>query len=73
MAEGGRDLWRLSHPTPLLKQGHLEPIACDLIQKASECLQGGGFHHFPGQPVPVLGHSHSKKVFPDVQREPPVF
>ena len=26
-----------------------------------------------GQPVPVLGHPHSEKVFPDVQREPPVF
>ena len=26
MAEVGRDLWRSSGPTPLLKQGHLEPV-----------------------------------------------
>lgn len=29
--------------------------------------------HLPGQPVPVLGHSQSKKVFPDVFTEPAVF
>lgn len=26
----------------------------------------------PWQPVPMLGHPHSKKVFPDIQGEPPV-
>jgi len=39
----------------------------------------GGFlvspkrNHESGQPVPVLSHPHSDKVFPIVQREPPVF
>ena len=28
----GRDLWRSSGPTPLLKQGHLEPVAQDHVQ-----------------------------------------
>jgi len=32
-----------------------------------------GDSNFSGQPVPVLGHSHSLKVFLDVQREPPMF
>jgi len=27
----------------------------------------------PGKPVPVPGHPHSEKLFPDIQREPPVF
>jgi len=40
---------------------------------AFEYLQGGRPHHLFGQPVPVLGHPHSEKVFADVQREPPVF
>ena len=35
--------------------------------------KGGDLHNFPGQPAPMLGHHHSKKVFPDVQEEPPVF
>ena len=33
----------------------------------------GELHNLPGQPVPVLGHPHSKKVFSDVQKESPVF
>ena len=40
---------------------------------AFEYLQGWRLHNLPGQPVPVLSHPHSKKVFPDVQTEPPVF
>ena len=71
--EVGRDLWRSSGPTPLLKQGHLELAAQDHVQMASEYLQGWRLHPLPGQPVPVLGHPHSKILFPDVQREPPVF
>ncbi|KAK4810954.1 hypothetical protein QYF61_013362, partial [Mycteria americana] len=31
MVEVGRDLWRSSCPTPLLKQGHLEPVAQDHV------------------------------------------
>jgi len=30
-------------------------------------------HNLRGQPVPVLCHLHSGKVFPDVQNEWPVF
>ena len=39
----------------------------------SEYLQGWRLHNLPGQPVPVLGHPHSEKAFPDVHREPLVF
>ena len=44
---------------PLLKQGHLEPVAW----MAFEYLQGGALHSFSGQPVPVLSHSHGGKAF----------
>ena len=30
-------------------------------------------HNLSGQLVPVRGQPHSEKVFPDVQREPPLF
>lgn len=30
-------------------------------------------HHLPEHSVPVHGHSHTEKVFPDVQRELPMF
>ena len=73
LVEVGRDLWRSSGPTLQLKQGHLEPAAQDSVQTAFEFLQGGRLHNLSGQLVPVLGHLHSRKVFPDVQREPPVF
>ena len=71
MVEGGRDIWRSSCPTPLLKQGHLDPVAQDRVQIAFEYHER--LHNLSGQPVPVLGHPHSEKVFPDVQEEPPVF
>jgi len=32
---------------------------------AAEYLQGWRLHNLPGQPVSVLGHLHSKKVFTD--------
>jgi len=72
--EVGRDLWRASGPTSLIKQGHhLELVVQDPVQLAFDYLQGWRLHDFSGQPVPVLGHLHSEKVFPDVQKEPPVF
>ena len=40
MVEVGRDLWRSSGLTPLLKQDHLEVVAQDHVQKAFEYLQG---------------------------------
>lgn len=55
--------------TALLK---LEQVAQDHLQKASEYLHRGRLHHPPGQPIPVLSDSHSEKVLPAVQREPPV-
>ena len=63
----------VSGPTPLLKEGHLKLIAQDHVQMAFEHLQGVRLHNLSGQPVPVLCDPHSKKVFPHVQREPPVF
>ncbi|XP_068793723.1 lebercilin isoform X2 [Struthio camelus] len=57
----------------LLKQSHLEHVAQDPVQTAFEDLQRRRLHHLSGQPVPVLCHPHSKEVFPQVQRELPVF
>ena len=64
--EVGRDLQRLCHPTLLLKQGHLKKAAQDHVQIAFEYLQGWRLHNLSGQPVPVLGHPHNKKVFSDI-------
>jgi len=50
----GRDLCRSSSPTPLLKQGHLQQAAQDLLQAGLEYLQRRRLHNLPGQPVPVL-------------------
>jgi len=61
---------RTTGPTPLLKQGHLQPVAQDNVHMAFEYLQGWRLHSVPGQPVPVLGCPHSEAVFPDVLREP---
>ena len=40
MVEVGRDFWRSSSPTPLIKQGHWEPIAQDCVETAFEYFQG---------------------------------
>ena len=61
--EAGRDLWRSSYPIPLLREGHLEQVAQDRVQMAFKYLQGWRFHNFSGQPVLVLGHPCSKKLF----------
>jgi len=71
--EVGRDVQRSSGPSPLLKQDHLESVSQDHVQLAFEHLQGWRLDNLSGQPVLVLGHPHSEKVFPDVQREPSVF
>lgn len=67
MVEIGRLLCRSSGPTHLLKQGHLNHSAQDgqVVQMASPQTvtpQPNGKLLF------LLGHSHSKNVFPDVQR-----
>ena len=73
MIEVGRNLWMSSGPTLLLKRRCLEQVAQDHVQTTFEYLQGWRLHNLPGQSVSVLGHPHSEKAFPDVQREPPVF
>jgi len=73
MVEVGEDLWRSSAPTPLCKQGHLEPVVQDRVQMAFENLQRWRLHNLFGQPVPLLGHPHSTQAFLDVQSERPVF
>lgn len=48
---------------PLSKQGHLQAVAKDHEFKY---LQDGD-STISGQPVPAFSHSHSEKMFPDVQ------
>ena len=70
--EVGSDLWSASGPTPLLRQGHLDPVAQDCVQMAFEYLQGRSLCILLGQPIPALRHRCSQRVFPDVHRDPPV-
>ena len=64
---------RSSSSTPQLKQGQLEQVASDRVQLDFEYLKGWRLHNHSGQPLPVVGHPHSKKVLPDVQTDPSVF
>lgn len=73
MVEFGRDLWRSCGATFLLKQGYLKLLAQSQVQEAFQCLQGGILHNLPGQPLPVLSHSPSKKMFAEVQMTASVF
>jgi len=68
----GRNLWRSSSPTPLLKQGHLKQVSQDLVQAGFEYLQRRRLHNLPGQPVPVLCHPQSKVFLSRVQTELPM-
>lgn len=68
MAEDGKDLWRSSCTTSLLKQNHLMQVALQCVHMATEYLQGVQLQHFHGQLVPVLYHPHSESVFSDVQK-----
>lgn len=43
------------------------------VQMTFEYLQEWRLYNLLGQPVPVLSHPRSKKVFPVTQRERPVF
>lgn len=56
-------------PTLLLKQGYLELIAHNYVQTDFEHLQGERLHNLSGQ---YLKSHHSERVFPDIQREPPL-
>jgi len=40
---------------------------------AFDCLQGRRLYNLSDKPLSVVSQPNSKKVFPDVQREPPVF
>jgi len=68
----GRDLCGSSSSTPLLKQGHLEQAAQDLVQAGLEYLQRSRIHNLPGQPVAVLHHPQREEVLPHVQVELPL-
>jgi len=48
-------------------------VAKGHVQRASEYLYGWRLYNLAWQPVPVLGHLHCTRVFPDVKREPCVF
>lgn len=47
--------------SPLLKQGHLNPVAQDDNQRALEYRQGWRIQKLSGQPVSVLHRLHSEK------------
>jgi len=65
----GRDLCGSSSPTLLMKQGHLQQAAQDLVQVGLEYLQRRRLHNLPGQPVPALRHPQREEVLPHVQME----
>jgi len=73
MVETGRHLSWPSCPRTLLRKSHPEQAAQDHVQMAFQYLQGRKHHSLYGQPVPLIRHHHIRKVFSDVQREPPVF
>lgn len=58
-SEAGRDLWKSSCPTSLLRQGLREPVIQGRVQTALEYLQGWRLHSISAQPV--LSYLHSKK------------
>jgi len=47
----GRDVCGSSSPTPLLKQGHLEQVAQDLVEGGFQYLQRRRTHNISGQPA----------------------
>jgi len=69
MVEVERHLWRPPGPTTLVKQGHLQPAAQDHVQMFF--LRSLGME--TPQPLwTACCSAHSEKLFPYVQREPPV-
>jgi len=72
MLGAGKDLCGSSSPNPLLKQGHLQQAAQDLVQAGLEYLQRRRLNNLSGQPVPVLRHPQREEVLPHVQTELPM-
>lgn len=66
MFQDGKNIWSNI-------SAQVGPVGQDCVQRAFEYHGGWRFHSLSGQPVPVLGHPHSKKVFPISQEKPPVF
>jgi len=56
----------------LFKLAYVGEVAQNYVHSAFEYLQRWKVYNLSGQPVPVLGHPHSKEVFPYSQTEPPV-
>lgn len=73
IVEVGKNIWRTSGPTSMLMQSHLGQVAQGQVQTTSEYLHGWRPHNVPRPPVSVPSHLPSKKLFPDVQMDPPVF
>jgi len=64
MFEIGKDLWRSSCPTALLKQHHLEPVAQGYVQMAFKYLYGSRLYNQSVQAVPMISHPmRVKKIF----------
>jgi len=74
MAGVRKDLCGSSSPYPLLKHGHLQQAAQDLVQAGFEYLQRRRLHSLltTGQSVPGLCHPQSEEVLPHVQKELPL-
>ena len=72
MVRVGRKLCGSSSTSPLLKQGHLQQAAQDLVQAGLEYVQRRRLHHLTGQPVPGLRYPQREEVPPHVQTELPV-
>lgn len=69
----GKNLWRPSGPSHLLKLRYLETIAQNHVQMAFGYLQRAWLHNLSVQTAQVLSHLHSKEGLPDVEREHLVF
>lgn len=62
MIEAGMDFWRSLCPTCLLKQGHLEPVAQNHIQRALNVSKDGYSTISLGSLCQVLKHCQTCKI-----------
>jgi len=63
----GRDLCGSPSPAPLLKQGHLQQAAQDLVQAGLEYLQRRRLHNLPELSVMgvIMARAEGKKQTPE--------